>query len=358
VSLAEPNNTTKNYPTAQQQAIQLQHRAPPATPPYQRQGKQHYQKQRRFGQEEMKKSLVSPKEKTVFTRTAETKGVCLGQEFEWKKLGDFLLQEYKNVHFVNHDTTIHVPITTNKHMFFFDDGCIAFWNLTALEQKEVCNTVRPFVTGLLAEPEVEEMPYATAENPKQRIQDDTFVLDALKNEKDSVLDMIAFSQGMLRSVKLAVFESQVDEIIMPTKDIIDTLASTGKIYADEHLLNKSLGELLRMRSYINLFTNINDTPDVYWDDSERETLWHKVSWYLDVVPRLAMVNRKIEFAKDTIDIVKRDVNEHDLRRSGVSGARMELLIIVLIAIEVVFGIPNFAREFGLIGPPTVGGLPH
>ena len=44
-------------------------------------------------------------------------------------------------------------------------------------------------------------------------------------------DMIAFSQGMLRSVKLAVFESQVDEIIMPMKDIIDTLASTGKIYA-------------------------------------------------------------------------------------------------------------------------------
>ena len=42
--------------------------------------------------------------------------MCLGQEFEWKKLGDFLLQEYKDVHFVNHDTTIHVPVNKEKHV--------------------------------------------------------------------------------------------------------------------------------------------------------------------------------------------------------------------------------------------------
>jgi len=40
---------------------------------------------------------------------------------------------------------------------------------------------------------------------------------------------------MLRSIKLAVFESQVDEIIMPMKEIIDTLASTGKIFAGTSL---------------------------------------------------------------------------------------------------------------------------
>jgi uncharacterized Rmd1/YagE family protein len=43
--------------------------------------------------------------------------------------------------------------------------------------------------------------------------------------------MIAFSSGLIRSVRLSVFEAQADEVVMPLKDIMDTLSSTGVIAA-------------------------------------------------------------------------------------------------------------------------------
>ena len=51
---------------------------------------------------------------------------------------------------------------TSYHIFFFDDGCIAFWALSHEEQTKICTQVKAFVNGALSEQEVEEMPYPTA----------------------------------------------------------------------------------------------------------------------------------------------------------------------------------------------------
>lgn len=63
------------------------------------------------------------------------------------------------------------------------------------------------------------------------LREDTFCVGTQQPDKEKVTDMIAFSHGLLRSVRLSVYEQDAEVVVMSMKEIMDTLSATGKISA-------------------------------------------------------------------------------------------------------------------------------
>jgi len=116
------------------------------------------------------------------------------------------------------------------------------------------------------------------------------------------------------------------------------LEKTGKPGMSRRALVKKLGELLRLRQGLNLNReNFSETPDFYWDHPVLEGYFHSLNAALEVKARTRAVNDKITYAAEVQSVLRQLLHE-------TSSARMELIIIALIAVEVVIALFHLSRE--------------
>ncbi|KAK9534085.1 hypothetical protein VZT92_009158 [Zoarces viviparus] len=80
---------------------------------------------------------------------------------------------------------------------------------------------------------------------------------------------------------------------------------------------------------INLRSDLLITPDFYWDRENLEKLYDKTCQFLSINRRVNVVNEKLEHCSQLTDLMRSHLSEkHSLR--------LEWMIIILIAIEVMF----------------------
>ncbi|KAK9534086.1 hypothetical protein VZT92_009158 [Zoarces viviparus] len=83
------------------------------------------------------------------------------------------------------------------------------------------------------------------------------------------------------------------------------------------------------RHCINLRSDLLITPDFYWDRENLEKLYDKTCQFLSINRRVNVVNEKLEHCSQLTDLMRSHLSEkHSLR--------LEWMIIILIAIEVMF----------------------
>ena len=89
------------------------------------------------------------------------------------------------------------------------------------------------------------------------------------------------------------------------------------------------GEILSLRHLLNLSSDLLDTPDFYWDREDLESLFLATCSHLAVAKRTKVVNEKLNHCLEVMDMI-------DNHLSHEHSSRLEWIIIVLIAIEIVF----------------------
>lgn len=86
---------------------------------------------------------------------------------------------------------------------------------------------------------------------------------------------------------------------------------------------------MKFRQGLNLSRqNFSDTPDFYWAEPVLEGYFNSVSEALEIDTRTRSINEKITYAAELQSVLRQLLTE-------TSAARMELVIIALIAVEVV-----------------------
>ena len=107
----------------------------------------------------------------------------------------------------------------------------------------------------------------------------------------------------------------------------------------DEVLQKT-GEILALRHLINLSSDLLDTPDFYWDREGLENLYLATCSHLAVNKRTKIVNEKLSHCLELMDLISTHLStEH--------GARLEIIIIVLIAIEICFELLHLVeRKYG------------
>ncbi|KAK9480694.1 hypothetical protein V1514DRAFT_275646 [Lipomyces japonicus] len=156
---------------------------------------------------------------------------------------------------------------------------------------------------------------------------------------DKILDMAAFASGLARSTKLAVLENGLEDYIENIRDITDRLATGRKLPVNSgRQVLKKTGELLALRGNLNLYSELIETPDLYWSEPELEQIYRQVSKNLDIAPRIAILNKKLDYVSEVVSILKSHLSEQQ-------SVRLEWMVILLIAVEVVMEISHLVERY-------------
>jgi uncharacterized Rmd1/YagE family protein len=176
-----------------------------------------------------------------------------------------------------------------RHIFIFLDGAVVFWNLSNEEQNFILQLLEKFEKNPypkhVIDEECEFMTYSRlnqeteSANERQgysfnlnltRLLNNHIYFSDFNNDTDEqavrehLLEKYAFSDAIAVSVKLGIWEMNLDDFSERVDFIADDLKMGKRLKISNEEVLKYLGELLTMRHVVNLHSNYLDFPDFYW----------------------------------------------------------------------------------------------
>ncbi len=211
-----------------------------------------------------------------------------------------------------------------RDIFYFIYGVVVFWGFTDEEEKQQLTILKRFEKEPLPRAEIDEFSFSYGD--KMKIEDDEIVL-----QKKDPLTKLSISYAIGQSVKLTVFEEVILRTIEHSKQIPKNLAIRGKIPLSRKETSQKMGELFLERNYINLHSEILDTPEFFWSHADLEPFYRRVAHYLDVNKRVDLLNRRLNLLHELFEILSNEINHQQ-------SSRLEWTIIILILIEIVLAL--------------------
>lgn len=144
------------------------------------------------------------------------------------------------------------------------------------------------------------------------------------------VERLAISFAFAQSTRLSVFERALDLITEDCRQIPEELAISGRSRIRPNDVARLTGKVFLARTAVNLFSNILDTPQFFWDAERFEPLYQRGKSYLDTDDRVQILNSRLDIVNDLLD----NLNEQLTFRSS---ERLEIIIIFLIALEILIG---------------------
>lgn len=228
-----------------------------------------------------------------------------------------------------------------RDIFLFREGSIVCWNCSSEEVENLIEFVSnhqqsPYDKAIVLK-EKEEMDYLTLNDiPKSRIVKGIIYL---KNDDTTKLyDQYACSNAIAMSVKLAIWESLLNEFIEKIQPITERMKEGKHLKLTREQMFKRTGELFALRHHINLQSDLLDTPDFYWDRNNLEQLFQKIFNYLKLHKRTKVMNEKINDCLSLIELVSHHLNDKH-------HVRLEWMIIILIMVEVGFEVLHYSERY-------------
>lgn len=220
---------------------------------------------------------------------------------------------------------IHILIKEDRKpkgdIFYFIYGSVVLWGFTEEEEQTILGSLKEFEKDPIAKVEMDEFTFSYGD--AMRIEEDEIVLHT-KN----TLVKLAISHGLAQSVKLVTFEEMIQKTIDRSKSLPEDLATRGKIPLSRKEISQKMGELFMERNFINLHSEILDTPEFFWNYPELEPFYRRTAHYLDVAKRVEVLNKRLGVVHELFEILSNELNHQH-------SSRLEWTIIILILIEIV-----------------------
>ncbi|KAL2752126.1 hypothetical protein ACRALDRAFT_1066194 [Sodiomyces alcalophilus JCM 7366] len=276
--------------------------------------------------------------------------VCVSEAFDMATVLDILVAHGFDI---DPDKTgfeasevVHARGVNGGDIFVFPSGTIVTWSLPL---DVVTRQLLRAAEVPLAEPlrEVEDLEYTADSNrDTSGMKGDIVVLGTKREERDgdrldTTLAKIAFSSGLARSTKLAVLESALTAYFESTRNIPDLLSRGSGVPMSRRFILQKTGELLSLRARLNHYSELTDSlPDIFWDSRSElglEGYYDQVGRALDVNVRIRTLNQKMDYAQEIASVLREMSSEQH-------STRLELIIIILIAVEVIFELRRIVLE--------------
>lgn len=242
---------------------------------------------------------------------------CTAEAYVMPTLFQFLQKNYMPTRFKD---VIHLSYPLGKDIFYFSYGTIVLWGFLPEEEAEILKELKEYEMNSLDIPEYDELTFSYG-NPFKIYQDDVTL------SEPSTLTKLAISYGISQSVKLTAFENKIKDTILKTRNLPEELVKKGKIPLTRKQISKKIGGLFLERSSINLHTDILDTPEFFWEYPELESLYRTTTNYLDLRPRVEVLNKRLNIVKELFEMLGGELNHRH-------SSRLEWIIILLIFVAV------------------------
>ncbi|XP_074920150.1 required for meiotic nuclear division protein 1 homolog isoform X1 [Chelonoidis abingdonii] len=217
-------------------------------------------------------------------------------------------------------------------IFFFREGSVVFWNVEEKTMKKIMQVlerheIQPYEVALVHW-ENEEINYRRGEG-QSKLHRGEILLNSDLDIDEVILQKFAFSNALCLSVKLAIWESSLDNFVESIQSIPEILKSRKKVKLSHADVMQKIGELFALRHCINLSSDLLITPDFYWDRENLEELYDKTCQFLSINRRVKVMNEKLQHCMELTDLMRNHLNEK-------RALRLEWMIVILITIEVMF----------------------
>jgi uncharacterized Rmd1/YagE family protein len=243
---------------------------------------------------------------------------------------------------------VHAKGVNGGDIFVFPSGTIVTWSLPPdVVTRQILRAAEEPHPAQLRE--VEDLDFTTdTTRAESTMKGDMVVLGTRREHKDgdtldTTLAKIAFSSGLARSTKLAALESALTAYFESTRHIPAILSQGSGLPLGRKFILQKTGELLSLRARLNHYSELTDSlPDIFWDSKSElglEGYYDQVGRALDVNVRIRTLNQKMDYAQEIATVLREMSSEQH-------GTRLELIIILLIAVEVVFELRRIVLEWG------------
>ncbi|KAJ3216383.1 hypothetical protein HDU67_009518 [Dinochytrium kinnereticum] len=219
--------------------------------------------------------------------------------------------------------------------FFFSDGTFVTWGASESQIEELLQVASEVGVGRYGFVESEWFDYFVDMSQSSGISADTVIIGYDLPPHQA---MLAFSSGLARSAKLSSLENLLDTHLNKNRHIPQVLLMGKKIPLGRAAVLRNLGELFSLRGHLNLHSELLDSPDFCWSSTKMEACFERISRNLDVRPRIAVFNKKLDYANELAEVLRNHLHEqHSLK--------LEWCIIILISIEIAFEIVHFLEKY-------------
>lgn len=210
----------------------------------------------------------------------------------------------------------------NSEVWLFDYGVLVGWDLSENDRQQLCFELTDLIEEPVTRTPIEHYGYGIELGQPFTIHHDFLVIP---NQEE--LTRLALSHAFAQAAKLEFFEDKAIKVIEENAYISKDLAKTGKVSLSRRDLSKLRGVLFDTSSDITLHFNLLDTPEFFWDYPELESDYLKLAKYLDLQPRIEILNKKLENIQGLLDML---AGEQYHKHS----AFLEWIIIILIAVDI------------------------
>ncbi|KTD32587.1 RMD1 family protein [Legionella israelensis] len=221
----------------------------------------------------------------------------------------------------------------DKVVYVFKNGTVVSWSVKRHQMKAYLDTIRLFTAKPVAFDVHDEFSYKISD--KISIEPHRFFdVDCLTLDSDSEELKLSFSYGFSQSVKLQYFETIIDALIDKYNPLITSLSNKGHMPISRNQIRQVIGEILGAKSEMNLISNFLYHPKFFWQHPTLEEHYTLMERYLHIQRRVNAINHRLDTLNEIFDMF----NGYLENRHSHS---LEVIIIVLIAIEIIFGVLNF-----------------
>ena len=203
-------------------------------------------------------------------------------------------------------------------------GTVVICGVSLTEEKRMLRELRKFEVERLAAEDVECEDLSWYLADYSRIYNDVITL----RRGSSYMTKLSLSHALAQSTKISFFESVIEATIDTTKDIPRSIAESGKVGMPPIDIMKNIGHLFILRMNIHLVGSVVDSPEIFWSQPDLEPLYAAARSYLEIQPRIDLLNIRVEVLQDMLQLLK---DQATSRHSEW----LEIIVIILIVLEYV-----------------------
>ena len=161
----------------------------------------------------------------------------------------------------------------------------------------------------------------------------------LKKEVPNVEFIKMISYVPAQSGALDRYESEVEDLLRDLRPILENLHASGRPRVSQKKLLQQIAGILLVQDDVVGTIALLDKPDETWDIKGLELLYDKLSNEYDLNPRFDTLSKKMGFLTETHNTLSSVT-------STIKSYKVEILIVVLIALEIIFNYaPNIFKLF-------------
>jgi len=243
---------------------------------------------------------------------------ALAKRFDFDRLCDYFAQQARTARYRD---ALHVQ-QGEAQAFVFEFGCVVLWGFDPNDEQRLLGQLGAYCEEPLGQP------HSDAFTWEDKAQDTRIQADLIRLADDSPLLKLAVSHALAQSMKLSELEQHAERTIAETAYIPRNMAGGGRSGLSRKQVAQMRGRLFLVESDILLHHGLLDTPEFFWEHPELEPAYLQAIQYLEVRPRIEVLNKKLQVIHEMFDMLA-DEQKHQ------HSSLLEWIIIWLIAIEIV-----------------------